>query len=108
MILPTLYSETKRKARKSYKCSSCQANIAKGETYRHIKGKWDGEFEQYRLCGCCGIVSDKILDESLEGHYSIKNVYQYVFETQDIDETAADIADKLKLPVAYVAGIINR
>lgn len=104
---PTLYIEKVVKARKSHKCSGCGAAIAKGETYKSISGAWDGKFKAYNHCDNCDRVTQKILDEGLESYYTLENPRQYLIDIQGYDETACDIADLMRLPVAYVAEVIN-
>lgn len=53
MILPTLYQERERKAKRSYHCVECRSRIEKGESYTHVTGKWEGNFRTYRMCNPC-------------------------------------------------------
>lgn len=42
-----------RRARKMHRCSECAHAISPGETYRHIRGKWDGMMYTFRQCPRC-------------------------------------------------------
>lgn len=53
LLLPTLFREAERKARRNHRCFECQTKIKKGEEYTHISGKWEGNFRTYRLCNSC-------------------------------------------------------
>ena len=50
---PTFYSEDERTCRKPRKCSECRRAIAPGERYVYISGKWDGDFNTFRVCAHC-------------------------------------------------------
>lgn len=50
---PEVYAQDEVTARKPHKCCECGAEIPKGERYERFKGKWEGEWEEYRTClGC--------------------------------------------------------
>jgi hypothetical protein len=42
-----------RKARKPHQCHECGRTIEIGETYEHVRGKWDGSVDTYRSCPRC-------------------------------------------------------
>jgi len=49
-----ILSDKKHKARKSYTCCNCGANIAKGEEYHRRYGGWDKhELHERILCKKC-------------------------------------------------------
>lgn len=50
---PEVYTESEPKAIKDHKCCECHGVIKKGETYHFIKGKWDGDWESFKMCGDC-------------------------------------------------------
>lgn len=56
---PTLYNETKPKARKQHKCCECGATIEPGETYQRIEGMWEGDFRTFKTCSFCDATRDK-------------------------------------------------
>jgi len=51
--LPDFYVSETRRARKEYKCGECRRQIQSGETYEHVRGKWDGAITVYRTCVDC-------------------------------------------------------
>lgn len=50
---PEFCTSTFIRARKEHKCCECDITIQKGESYRAIKGKWDGSFYTYKQCLHC-------------------------------------------------------
>ena len=51
--VPAVFKEDWRTARKQHKCCECGASIALGEHYHFAKGKWDGEWYEYKTCERC-------------------------------------------------------
>jgi hypothetical protein len=41
------------KARKPHRCEWCGESIAQGEKHAHFVGKWDGEFQDWRMHSEC-------------------------------------------------------
>jgi hypothetical protein len=41
------------KARKAHKCFECGCEIAVGQQYERVSGKWDGELDRFRFCLIC-------------------------------------------------------
>ena len=62
MCRPTLYRETRRRARKTHMCVECRTDIRPGETYMEASGLWDGEFDTIRWCLCCNALKRMVLD----------------------------------------------
>lgn len=56
VTLPDIYRESWPIARKQHECCECGSPIDKGEKYRLIDGKWEGEFKQFRQCEFCARV----------------------------------------------------
>lgn len=50
---PSVFQETRRKARKGHKCNSCRGLISAGEEYISTFGVWDGEASSYKRCTDC-------------------------------------------------------
>src|SRR5258706_5117559 len=44
--------------RKEYACTECRLPIIKGQRHELIKGRWEGEFCQYRTCLLCVEIRD--------------------------------------------------
>lgn len=54
------YTETWPKARKDHKCCECNQPITKGEHYRRVFGKWEGEIDTFSTCQRCLDLTDRI------------------------------------------------
>ncbi len=57
--------------RKAHRCSGCRSIIPQGELHFHFKGKWEGDWQDWRLhaechadwdANGCGEVSSDIVD----------------------------------------------
>lgn len=55
---PTVYSTSKVKAAKDYKCTECWDPIAKGTRHEVTTGMWDKEWSTYRTCFSCVEIRD--------------------------------------------------
>lgn len=40
-------------ARKDHRCHECGAVICRGERYTYVSGKWDGDFDAFKICRAC-------------------------------------------------------
>ena len=62
--MPSVFSETRRKAKKPHRCCECYQEIPKGEEYYFAKGCWDGRWDEFKTClQChdqCGDYKDKV------------------------------------------------
>lgn len=47
------YHAEMRKARKPHKCYECRCEIPVGETYEHVRGKWEGDVSTFKTCALC-------------------------------------------------------
>ncbi len=68
---PTVFSETKRRARKPYKCYECDGAIAQGERYNYVFGVWDGSADTYRFCAAC----DATLEAFAKAHPGLQHLF---------------------------------
>lgn len=50
---PEFYHKETRKARFPHKCGECRGPISPGETYEHVRGKWNGDIDSYKTCALC-------------------------------------------------------
>lgn len=50
---PEFYHKEVRKANKDHKCSECGLAIYAGESYEHVRGKWDGDIGTHKTCPRC-------------------------------------------------------
>ena len=64
VIMPTVYSETWRKACKSHVCCECESPIDPGEKYMDVTGLWDGEWYRFVVCEMCNLVRSEHSDEA--------------------------------------------
>jgi len=58
--LPSVFSDTVRKARREHKCCECQGIIKPGEKYHIFKGCWEGKWDEFKTCLDCIEVRDEI------------------------------------------------
>ena len=47
------------KARKTHKCAWCAESILTGERHPHFVGKWEGEFQNWRMHAECYEATDR-------------------------------------------------
>ena len=59
---PDFIVESTPKSRKVHRCYECNKEIQKGEVYKKVAGKWDGEFEEYKTCLDCEDLRFKIAE----------------------------------------------
>lgn len=92
---PSFYNESYPKARKQHRCCECGRAIAKGEKYRRVSGKWEGDLATYSTCRrCCYMHAVVVQHEHQEGctgpeaHCPIGEVRSYCAEV-DIPYAAA-------------------
>lgn len=57
---PEFFNEDWRRARKEHRCDECRKAIEKGQSYKYISGKWDGEISVYKVCTDCDTLREKI------------------------------------------------
>ncbi len=51
--MPTVFNESKRKAKKQHTCCECDRDIPKSESYFMLQGLWDGQWRNYKQCLDC-------------------------------------------------------
>jgi len=57
-VLPDVYHEEMRKARKEHTCCECDRTIEPGESYHHVTGKWEDEWSTFKTCLGCSRIRD--------------------------------------------------
>lgn len=63
-IAPDVFRSSRTRARKPHRCCECQRErILPGDRYLHISGLWDGEWQNYAMCGRCERARDALLRE---------------------------------------------
>lgn len=67
---PSVFWESKPRARKEHKCCECLSAISPGEVYELFEGVWEGSFGRFRTCSICasvrdGAMSDRNHDEGI-------------------------------------------
>jgi hypothetical protein len=79
-MTPSVYEESRPKARKPYKCCDCGRTIEVGELYLKVKGCWDGDWIGSRHCQHCEATADlyKSLDD--EACISIGGLDDYLWQ----------------------------
>lgn len=50
---PSVYTETRPKARKDHRCCECGGVIHKSETYHRFDGIWCGKGDSFATCSDC-------------------------------------------------------
>ena len=55
-----------RKARVSHKCCECHREIKSGEEYTLDKGKWGGEWDEFKTCADCKSLREAFLCRGYE------------------------------------------
>lgn len=50
---PEVYSQVLRRARREHTCCECGETITPGDLYEVAKGKWDGDWNEYKTCARC-------------------------------------------------------
>ena len=53
-----LHTSVDRTAKKEHKCCECGRPILPGEKYEYVKGKWEGEFTQFKTCWICKTIRE--------------------------------------------------
>jgi len=52
-VMPDFFTETAPRARKTHRCCECHKEIAVGERYQRVSGKWDGDVQSFKICEPC-------------------------------------------------------
>ena len=96
--MPSVYGCDRPKARKDHKCYECRGVISKGETYHKHHGIWDGSAYTYKVCDECETLRAKIDStiEDYEERVSFGDLYEFVFEGEDIECVNAFLDTKRK------------
>ena len=59
-------SMTYPKAKKEYRCHWCGEDIEKGEIHCHLKGHWEGDWQDWRMHKLCYEEKDEEISEGFE------------------------------------------
>jgi len=79
---PSVYEEFWSRARKEHECCACDEKIRKGDRYHVVKGKWDGEFSQYKHCARCWKLFE-LLNEANPGEVALGLDCGEIYEGKD-------------------------
>ena len=90
--MPTVFNESKRKAKKQHTCCECDRFISKGESYFMLQGLWDGQWRNYKQCVDCHEIGNKYQDETREC-YPISGLIQELINS-DLIENQGEEDDK--------------
>lgn len=66
-------------ARKDYRCEWCGQPIPVGEKHAHFVGKWEGEFQNWRMHSECLSANERDIAEGFQPHDGERPV----IETED-------------------------
>lgn len=58
----SFFSEKWVTARKPHLCAECKLPIAKGEKYRRVAGKWEGDLDTFHFCASCEDIAHEFMD----------------------------------------------
>jgi len=58
--MPSVFSDTVRKARHDHKCCECCQVIHAGEKYHLFKGCWEGRWEEFKTCMDCQDLREEV------------------------------------------------
>ncbi|MEH2138589.1 hypothetical protein [Nostoc sp.] len=76
-----LYDDGVVVAKKAIKCCECRHLVNAGEKYRHIKGRWGGDWSTYRMCLSCSAVSDR-LSKELDICHCLSGLYEELIDSE--------------------------
>lgn len=80
-----MVTETRR-ARKPHQCHECRGTITPGESYEHVRGKWEGDVYTFKTCALC-----------LElRQWATISVPCFCFSYGDLHENVRDMVDGVK------------
>ena len=58
--MPSVFNQTKPRARKRHRCCECYGWIEVGERYEYSWGIWDGDASTYKTCLGCAQLRDEL------------------------------------------------
>lgn len=58
--MPSVFNQTKPRARKRHQCCECRGWIEAGERYEYSWGIWDGEANTYKTCNGCAQLRNEL------------------------------------------------
>jgi hypothetical protein len=61
-LMPSIFSERKRIARKVHKCCECGKWIVPKNIYWLSKGCWEGKWDEYKTCESCYELRHELTD----------------------------------------------
>jgi len=56
----TFLTKKIRKAYKEHRCGECGDTIPRGAKYEYVKGRWEGDFDEYKTCLTCVEIRSEI------------------------------------------------
>ncbi len=79
------YSTQKiKKARKPYKCESCNSEIKEGEPYERHAGKYEGNFFSFLICPVCSKILDYYLYELGHSEFDLNEMIGEMWDDEKI------------------------
>lgn len=58
--MPSVFNQTKPRARKRHRCCECRGWIEAGERYEYSWGIWDGDADSYKTCFGCAELREEL------------------------------------------------
>lgn len=79
---PECYNNREVTARKEYQCCECGKKILPSHKYRYITGKWEGNWDVYKMCAICDEIIDAFFCEGFLFGYLHEYLWEHVFDFQ--------------------------
>lgn len=90
------FTQNTRKARKEHPCEGCCHKVKPGEIHLHCRGKYEGDFFQYRVCGACELDIYRVhlfeIAEGCEGQetYPWPNDISYGLDAHELERSTRE------------------
>ena len=78
---PSVFWQTRPRARKDHKCCECGNTIQRGEHYWRFAGVWDREFNHYKVCTGCEELRELLRAEEVETY--LGGLYECMEEAEN-------------------------
>ena len=95
-----------RKAKVFHKCCECRREIKPGEEYTSDKGKWGGEWDEFKTCADCKSLREAFFCGGYEYTAIREHIYEHITEAGGV--VSSDWIIKLTPPAReWVFSIIQ-
>ncbi len=102
--MPVFYKTSRPIARKNHICCECGQTILPGTSYLCIRGKWEGNFETYKLCPVCTEIQNTFFfyGHALGEMYNdLQNYVEYI-DGQIPEDCLCDLSDPARSRVLEI------